>query len=86
VAISVSDKNWGVMCTDFNQRSVRYAVLASVIGGASNGCSFLRVMQVFSQIKQNPYKKALILWVFDGDLEKLARIQQIEVVLKRNRS
>jgi hypothetical protein len=37
-------------------------------------------MQVFSQIKQNPYKKALILWVFDGDLEKLARIQQIEVV------
>jgi hypothetical protein len=24
-------------------------------------------MQVFSQIKQNPYKKALILWVFDGD-------------------
>jgi hypothetical protein len=43
-------------------------------------------MQVFSQIKQNPYKKALILWVFDGDLEKLARIQQIEVVLKRNRS
>jgi len=25
-------------------------------------------MQVFSQTKQNPYEKALILWVFDGDL------------------
>jgi hypothetical protein len=79
--MSVSDKNFGVMCTDFNQRSVRYAVVASVIGGVSNGCLFLRVMQVFSQIKQNPYKNPLILWVFDGDLEKLAQIQQIEVVL-----
>jgi len=27
-------------------------------------------MQVFSQIKQNPYEKALILWVFDGAIEK----------------
>jgi hypothetical protein len=43
-------------------------------------------MQVFSQIKQNPSKKALILWVFDGDLGKLAQIHQIEVVHKRNRS
>ena len=68
------------MCTDFNQRSVMRAVLAWVIGGTSNSCLFLRVMQVFSQTKQNPNEKTLIVWVFDGAFEKIWRNRLIEIV------
>jgi hypothetical protein len=38
-------------------------------------------MQVFSQTKQNPNEKTLIVWVFDGAIAKIWRIRLIEIVL-----
>jgi hypothetical protein len=37
-------------------------------------------MQVFSQTKQNPNEKTLIVWVFDGAFEKIWRNRLIEIV------